>query len=358
MSDHAPLAPSSAARRMQCPGSRVMEVAYPEVESEKAAEGTLAHDAAFVMATKGGVPTEGLTEEMLDGAEMWSDLVGKWDNPHFEEKVECRNIHPDNWGTPDAWSFDGVTLRVADYKFGHRHVEVVGNWQLLNYAAGILAFSAVAPVINHNVKIELTVVQPRSYHKDGPVRTWCLTFVEILPYIERLKQNALASLAPDAPTHTGIECRDCRARHACPTLQSAATTSVQMSGQNIPFNLPSPAIGCELAIMREAATLLSARIDGLESEVLARVKAGQQIPGWRVEQGMGREKWKVPVEEVIALGQMMGVDVAKPGVITCKQAIKKGLPADLVSSYTETPTGEIKLVPDDGAKPRNAFGGK
>jgi hypothetical protein len=337
-----------------------MELAFPEIESEKSSEGTLAHDVAHAMAIGRDVPTAGVSEEMLDGAELWCDIVSKWKNPHFEEKVECRNIHPDNWGTPDAWDFDPVqmVLKVADYKFGHRHVEVVGNWQLLNYAAGIMGFSLAAPMINTSLKIELTVVQPRSYHKDGPVRAWCLTFADMFPYVDALKANALVSLSPDAPTFAGLECRDCRARHACPTLQSAASASVQMAGQNIPFNLPSAAIGCELAIMREAATLLSSRISGLESEVLARVKSGQQIPGWRVEQGMGREKWSKSVEEVIALGQMMGVDIAKPGVITCKQAIKKGLPADLVSSYTETPTGEIKLVPDDGAKPRAIFGGK
>ena len=336
-----------------------MELSYPEMPNDKAAEGTLAHWVAHEMATgKDVVKTTSVSDEMLDGAEMWADLVGKWASPHFEEKVDCRAIHPDNWGTPDAWSFSDNVLRVADYKFGHRHVEVVGNWQLLNYAAGIITFSLVAPVILPSVTIELYVVQPRSYHKDGPVRVWRLTYGEMLKYIEALKANCALAMSPDAPTFTGIECRDCRARHACPTLQSAASASVHMAGQNLPFNLPAPAIAAELQIMREASTLLDARIDGLEAEVLTRIKTGQQIPGWRAEQGMGRERWRVAVEEVIALGTMMGVDVSKPGTITCKQAIKKGLSAELVASYAETPAGEIKLVPDDGAKPRAIFGGQ
>ena len=44
MSVHAILAPSSASRRMQCPGSRVMEATYPQAEDDpRALEGTLAH---------------------------------------------------------------------------------------------------------------------------------------------------------------------------------------------------------------------------------------------------------------------------------------------------------------------------
>ena len=45
--DHAPLAPSSAARWVQCPGSVVMSRAFPDAgDSIEAAEGTSAHEMA------------------------------------------------------------------------------------------------------------------------------------------------------------------------------------------------------------------------------------------------------------------------------------------------------------------------
>ena len=90
--------------------------------------------------------------------------------------------------------------------------------------------------------------------------------------------------------------------------------------------------------------------------LLARIKQGAAIPGWMAQQGQGREKWAMPLPEVIALGQMMGVDISKPGAVTPKQAIKAGLPAELVKQYSETPFGEIKLVPDTVSASRRIFG--
>ena len=96
--------------------------------------------------------------------------------------------------------------------------------------------------------------------------------------------------------------------------------------------------------MRAAADLLASRISGLENEVLAKIKGGVAFPDWRAERGNGRERWAKPIDEVLALGQMMGIDVSKPGAITPKQAIKKGLAEEVVRAYSETPAGEIKLV--------------
>ena len=341
---------------MQCPGSRALCELYPEDEaSAKSIEGTFAHKVIQAMFQTGEI-LPSATDEMLDGAELWMDTVG-WarnETPHVEEQVP--GVHPDNWGTPDLWVYQQPIqiLKIWDYKFGHRHVEIFENWQMLNYAAGLLA----TPELKACENVELTVVQPRSYHKDGPVRTWRLSAGLLRSkYALMLAANCAESMLPEAPTQTGPNCIDCDARHACPTLQKSAYKIVDMQGDNVPFDLPADAIGKELGIMLAAQTLLKARVDGLENEVLARIKKGQAIPGWMTVQGSGREKWKSDVAEVIALGEMMGIDVSKPGAITPKQAIKKGLPAELVAQYSETPIGEVKLVEDDGSKARKTFGG-
>jgi hypothetical protein len=108
--------------------------------------------------------------------------------------------------------------------------------------------------------------------------------------------------------------------------------------------------------MKQAAALLDYRIDGLESEVLGRIKQGTNVPGWMTQQSEGREKWNKPIEEVLALGDLMGVNISKPTALTPKQSIKAGLPAELIASYIERPKGEIKLVADDGTKARKIFG--
>lgn len=351
--EHALLPPSSAGRVIQCPASLFMCSQYPEAEDNpKALEGTQAHEVNLALFTGKPVPSFA-TEEMLDGADLWCEALNPYrDGMKCEERVNCFEIHPDNWGTPDAWHYDEstATLRVWDYKFGHRHVEIYENWQLLNYAAGIWTSGG------YNISnFELTIVQPRSYHSDGPVRSWTVNRADMEVYVVKLQKAWAAALLPEPATRTGKNCRDCSARHACPTLQEAALIAVDMSGHNIPFDLTDNAIGRELHLLKSAQEVLEYRIDGLENEVLARIKQGKPIRGWMTKQGEGREKWAKPIDEVIALGEMMGVDIKKPTALTPKQAIKAGLPAELVRTYTEVPTGEIKLIADDNNVARSAF---
>jgi len=175
-------------------------------------------------------------------------------------------------------------------------------------------------------------------------------------YFRKLQANAMDALKPDAPTIVGLECRNCSASHVCTTLQNASLAAVDMAGDNVPFNLSDKALAKELEITHHAITLMKARAAGIEAEVLARIKGGINVPGWRTEQGMGRERWKVPLDQVIAMGILSGVDVSKPGAITPKQAIKKGLSEAMVHQFSETPYGEVKLVEDDLSRSRKVFG--
>lgn len=353
MSEHAVLAPSSAARWMQCPGSVTMSELYPQQAEDdpKALEGVLAHAVCAAALTGAPIP-DGATEEMLEGADLWADAINPVVRPRelpllIESRVECPNVHPENWGTPDAWSIDRASkiIYVWDYKFGHRYVEAFENWQLLDYAAGILHVAGLTTEDLAQFTIHLTVVQPRNFHKDGPVRMWIVSVPDFMGYVLRLKLGAQAALQPHAPTYTGPECLDCPARHACPAQQAATYSAVEIAGQSIPFDLPPEALGRELQIVTDAIDTLKARQRGLENETLGRIKQGVNVPGWMTEQGLGRERWARPVEEVVALGVMMGIDVSKASAVTPKQAIKAGLPAEMVREYAETPIGEVKLVP-------------
>ena len=358
---HAVLAPSSAARWYQCSGSVKLEVLYPQEETDKSREGTLAH-AVCAALLQGSTAPAGATDEMLEGADLYVDEIRKYvDNGMpllIESRIDCSYVDPNCWGTPDAWAVDRAagTLYVWDYKFGRRHVEVFENWQLIAYAAGILEVAGLSNGANiHTVR--MAVVQPRSYHPDGPVRSWQVSVADLQGYFVKLSMRAKSAMRSDAPTSVGSECRDCSARHACPALQSSAYSAMERAGENVPFDMPPEALGRELTVMSAAAAVLNARISGLENEILGNIKRGVAVRGWATEQGTGREKWSRPIEEILALGEMMGIAVSKPGAITPKQAVKAGLPAAVVAGYTETPKGEIKLVSDNGSFTRKIFQG-
>ena len=44
------------------------------------------------------------------------------------------------------------------------------------------------------------------------------------------------------------------------------------------------------------------------------------------------DRWAAPLDEVLGMAAMLGVDIAKPGALTPKQAIKAGLPAETVAA--------------------------
>ena len=364
---HAVLAPSSAYCWVECPGSRALRQAYPEREdSEAAMEGTAAHWVfeQMLKAKRADVVKAGMlapngvevTEEMLDGGEMFCDCVGMEHHGHVEKRVTmAKSVHAANWGTPDFFGLRNGVLRVVDYKYGHRYVDEFENWQGIDYIAGAIEFLDIRP--EHETQIEFTIVQPRHFGRAGPVRTWSTNIRDIQPYIQRLRDAAHSAMQDNAPCLTGDHCRYCSGRMACEALGRAVGGVLEMSGDSLPLELPIPVAARELTVMQRAADILQARITGLSEQLLYAGRSGAQLPGYSVERAEGRQKWIKPVPEVMALGQMLGVDLGKPSVITPKQAVKAGIPEAVVAGMSEVPLGEWKLVKTDDSKARRAFGG-
>lgn len=380
MNAHALLAPSSAFRWVNCPLSASLEAAYPETEPSPASlEGTAAHWVVEMQlrgtpVALGDIAPNGVevTRDMLEGAELVqtdiADKLGRnWRDVLFIEKqVQIPRVHPtDNWGTPDYFGWtphvsastsEPDVLHVWDYKFGHGIVEAFENWQLLDYAIGILGDAYLPETV-----LELIVIQPRAYHRDGPVRRWRIRAGDIGPYFLRLRESASLATGPNPPALVTTEgCENCRGRHACEALQRAAYRAADKAEQFGAFDLSGHALGLELRELRRAQDVLKARVSGLEEEAAARIKKGGRVAFWMMESTPGRLAWTKPVEEVLVLGQMLGLDLAKePDAITPTQALAAAkaakLPAELFDAYTVRPSGAVKLSPDNGDLARLTF---
>lgn len=364
--NHSVVPPSSSARRVQCPASTALEALYPEDEdSPEAAEGVAAH---WAMAEQlggrlidvGQIAPNGvvLDLEMCQAADLVSDYVTKLLAPfklkpsdgHIEQRVDIPRVHPASWGTPDYWTrLPTGAYFILDFKYGHRFVPEFENMQLVEYLAGIVDDLPQAPVI-------AVVAQPRSYSSRGAIREWRTDTVALRPYINLASNAAHEALGPNPRARVGPECRDCRARHACPALQGAAYDAMDEAKTVVPLVLPPAGLSLELRLARRAQALLEARISGLEEQARAEIKRGVLVPGWRVQHGAGRERWKVPAAEVIAVGTMMGLDIAKPAEpITPNQAREKGLDPTVVAALSTRPPGGATLVEDDGSETRRIF---
>lgn len=367
MSAHAFLAPSAAHRWVVCAYAPTLEAAYPEQEdSPESLEGTAAHwvvemllrgtPAALGDSAPNGVAVTG---EMIEGAEMVRDhIAGKrgrnWqDGLMIERPVRIHRIHPtENGGTPDYAFWGDNTLHVTDYKFGHGLVEAFENWQLLDYAVGILG-DFYAP----DLVIEMTIIQPRGHHRDGPVRSWRIRAGDIGPYFIRLRDAALRATSPNPTASPDPEaCKHCSGRHACEALQRAAYVAADQGREGAALDLSPEALGLELRVLIRAQALLKARVSGLEAQAEATIRQGARVPFWMLDSVPGRLGWTKPDAEVLALGAMVGVDIARPAEpLTPTQAKKAGFPEGLLAAYAARPAGAVKLVADDGSKARLTF---
>lgn len=375
---HSVLAPSSAARTVQCPGSVQMERRYPETEPQpEALEGEASHWAAAEMlhgreVSIGDRAPNGvlLTQEMVEGADLYyDDVVSQLqvyglrpEDGAIETPVAIPVVHPQCWGTPDfrVWVPSSLgrsrpLLLLWDYKFGHRPVEVFENYQLVEYVAGCLGQTKLS---DSQVDVEVRIVQPRAYRSGGPVKSWTFSASSIRALVNIASNAAHEAMSDNPRTRVGPECRDCRARHACATLQRAALDACDVAGRAQPFDLSPAALGVELRMLLRAEALLKARIVGLEEQALATIRRGNPVPHFRIEHGLGRRTWSRPVPEVLALGGLLGVNLAQPiEPITPLQAVKAGIPESLLDEYTTRPRGAATLVLDDTSKARAVFGG-
>lgn len=368
MSEHALLAPSSAERWVNCPGSMQLCQKYPEPseETDEQREGTAAHWAmAEVLA--GQVVAEGqiapngwvLDGDMVEGAELFAETVrARVRGPiHVEERLPPgRRIHPHNWGTPDAWAYDGV-LRVFDYKYGHGVVEVYENWQLVDYTALLLDLLRIDGAADQVLQVELTIVQPRVYHRDGQVRSWRMKASDLRGHINKLNMAAEIAFEPEPPVVTGEYCDHCSARIACPALLKAAGRIAQYGGVGIPHDLTIGQLGAHARMLEAQTKVLEARKTGVLAQIDLLIRQANSVPGWALESNPGREKWTVPGETVIQMGQLYGLDLAKPAApITPNQARKAGMDESTLSSLSKREPTALKLVQDDGSKARRVFG--
>lgn len=345
----------------------------PEDDSIDAREGIAVHWAGAQLLrgdqiALGQVADNGvtLTDEMVETAEAYYAHIAERDgltlgpvDVHVEETVASAALHVENYGTPDYWHYREADrhLFIDDLKNGHGFVNEIRNWQLMNYAA--LVAREIGMYGDDRLKITMSIHQPRSYHRRGPHRSVTVTLGELRKPLAELSLAFRNALEPNAYVIASNpdECMNCSARHECEAAIAAGYVGVDMAYDSTPLVMSPAALSKEYRLLVRAEKMIKARRDGIEQSIMSSIQRGRSVPYFGIEHSKGRTVWRDDAldQGIIDVAQAYSVKVTKPAMITPLQAIKAGIPEEVVKMYSHVPSGAAGLVEDDGTFAASVF---
>lgn len=318
--DHAALGASNAHRWMNCPGSVAAEAGVPRESSVYAEEGSAAHALAELCLdlqrdasnwlgeeVKGHI----VTEEMAEAVQFYLDhvraIAARCHEFGFERKFNLAPLHPPRpmFGTTDFYGFErapaAYILHVADLKYGKGHaVSAVDNPQGRYYALGAWVDLATRNYAQARevTDVEVRIIQPRILDADGqptvsverlPIGTLRLWARELLAAAARTTVEGAARIAGD-------HCRWCAVKGTCVAFRDRALAVAQtafpmVEARTVTVPNPMEMTAEQLAAVLEHKDLLESFLAAAEASALARLEAGQPVPGWALKPKRATRKW-------------------------------------------------------------------
>lgn len=372
---HRRFAASAAERWFLCPGSIRMCDGAPERRSPYAEEGTQAHELLERRLRLEKIDIA--KEEMWDATQVVFDHVMRYafsgttptDVVVEEQFLVPSKVAPGQvGGTVDVLVYQAVekTLHVIDFKYGSGvPVEVKGNKQLRTY--GVAAINS-----DFGWKIEkviLTIIQPRAFHPDGPIRSEELSVADLIDFHADIEQAVSRCLVQEAELAPGeAQCRWCPAASFCPAREEQALAVVgdsfghirEVTKEKLPDvkSLTPAHMGEVLAAM----DLVSDWFETVQEEAFRLAMDGVAIPGHKLVQPIGRRQWVSEPAGATAhhLALITGSDPSdwlEDKLIGITEAEKRLKPfgkkgADLMKSLTvKSSTGKLQLVSENDKRP-------
>ena len=224
-----------------------------------------------------------------------------------------------------VWGPSIATLFVIDYKHGAGIAKSAkGNPQPLQYAAGFMFQEN--PLVDPSLvnTVVLTIVQPRAFHPEGPVREHELTPYEVYEYLSVMDHAIAENEKPDAPLtpddngKTTDHCRFCDANAECPAREALAFKSVVPAFRTVK-DLAPPSIPFawdldhdRLAYIAKMAPLVRSFLDDVDQRIEELLRDGHYVHGKKLVVASERRKYYGDEEDVAKkAAALIGCDVDK-----------------------------------------------
>lgn len=302
---------------------------------------------------------------MVDFVRMFTDYCGALrdltkgvDGFWIEKRFNLAALQPPApmFGTADVVAYDPAArvLEVVDLKYGQGVVvEVKENKQLRYYGLGALLSIDLTEFPVEKVKI--TIVQPRTAHSDGPIRSEEISVDELVGFAGDLLDAARATTKPDAPLNPGSHCRFCPASGRCPAQRERAQLVAQSDFAVQDFEPPAPALLTpqQFASMLGQLHILDDWMKAMRAHANAMLERGESVPGFKLVAKRATRKW-ASVEEAEAWlrakgnteAEIFSRELKSPAQIE-KLVGKKNLPSEMVVKQSSG----LSMVPDSDARP-------
>lgn len=382
MSDHAFLAPSSA--HIWGPGGCAYHPTMAEIhpasdDNPEAREGNAAHHLLAqrlwgVVLEVGALDPDGtpITAEMFECTDVFVRDVEalRAAYPDLEELTEERvympMVHPRlNWGRADWFAISRKARKVwlKDYKNGHRFVDAWENWQLADYLLGVLNHFQIPDAAFWSA--DLAIYQPRSYHPEGPVKTWPVEGSRFVDIGAKLAAAATEAASPNPQMRSGSYCGDCSGATKCPAFARSVENGIDVSLRGVPQEMDNAARGTFRTMIASAIKRLEGMATGLDADIEAALRSGASVPGWELKPGQPRLAWTATMPELLALAEMIGTPIFKKEMlgdqpiyfdpITPKKAIDLGIDEAVIMEYAKRPPAGLKVAQTDKSSAAKAF---
>ncbi len=387
---HSRLGPSGASRWIACPGSiRLVEsLNLKETESTYAREGLAAHALAAMCLDTGADPGAHIgkvmedyhdfpvTEEMADAVKVYVDYVriGLDRIPNaalfeIEHRFDLSWVHPDIFGTADAYLYDHETktLCVYDYKHG-MGVSVGAEWnpQLMLYALGALrdvwgqrkkffpAEDASVGMTDMVKEVVICIVQPR-VKGEPSVKEWRTTPDDLLFWAQTVVSSAARRVdQDDAFLSLGDHCKFCGAAAVCPEKVAAARRLFE-NGATLPApdSLAPDAIEANLRIAENLSTWHGQILGYMKTQM----EGGIQFPSYKLIRKFGNRAWVDADVAKATFKPLLGNKVFVERKILSVAQMEKALKAKSVfdpsafNEFVEKPDRGLVVAPMDHKSP-------
>jgi hypothetical protein len=346
---------------MNCTGSPDMCEGKVSATSRFAQEGTEAH--AHAESILAGNPI-GLvaSDDMMDAVNVYTkyckQLMSEADEFVIEKKITLNNLYWDSkppeelFGTVDFGAAIGTTLHVVDYKHGKGiPVDAEDNPQIVYYALGLF-FAMSKGDEKRFTDVELTIIQPRAPHKDGPVRTWYISVEELMAWGKALKGKIDKIAEKDTLLVAGSWCRFCPSMGDCPEAHRKAVEGARLDFGAVPKDKPETLTDDDLTEILDGMEYAQNWLTAIASEAHGRLERGGKLKGWKLVAKRAIRKWAdeanldtwIQVHDVLEPEDCQITKPMSPAQlekVTAKLGIK--IPANLIEKKSSGTT----LAPDE-----------